>query len=285
MILSFNPIYEGDRQIICAGRDPNERDLAAIRSARAVILPQGCRWSLYRTVKENCPHFFPNYDARFAYSGKCRQVRLFRHFGVPHPPSLVFSDAAAFVKFRNTNKVHILPPYPFVFKFDWGGEGDFVYPIESESQLNSLLDRARRFENTGQSGFLIQAYIPGKPQTLRVVVIYKTVVAYWRTHSSNRFYGNLSKGAEINRISDPDLRQAGIEKVVELCQKTGINLAGFDLMFSMNKKGPRPLFLEINYFFGRQGLGGSEAYYELLTREIHRWIRDLDSSTVHDTKD
>jgi len=32
------------------------------------------------------------------------------------------------------------------------------------------------------------------------------------------------------------------------------------------------LFLEINYFFGRKGLGGSEAYYKLLQQEIDRWI-------------
>jgi ribosomal protein S6--L-glutamate ligase len=30
--------------------------------------------------------------------------------------------------------------------------------------------------------------------------------------------------------------------------------------------------LEINYFFGRRGLGGSDAFYEILKREINTWL-------------
>ena len=30
--------------------------------------------------------------------------------------------------------------------------------------------------------------------------------------------------------------------------------------------------LEINYFFGRKGLGGSDAYYEILNEEIDKWL-------------
>ena len=37
----------------------------------------------------------------------------------------------------------------------------------------------------------------------------------------------------------------------------------------------KPLFLEINYFFGRSGLGGSEKYYEILTEQIQKWIDKL----------
>jgi ribosomal protein S6--L-glutamate ligase len=38
-----------------------------------------------------------------------------------------------------------------------------------------------------------------------------------------------------------------------------------------------PLFIEINYYFGRTGLGGSEAYYRILMEEIRNWIRQLPS--------
>jgi ribosomal protein S6--L-glutamate ligase len=34
--------------------------------------------------------------------------------------------------------------------------------------------------------------------------------------------------------------------------------------------------LEINYFFGRRGLGGSNAFYEILTSEIDNWLDQLD---------
>jgi ribosomal protein S6--L-glutamate ligase len=33
--------------------------------------------------------------------------------------------------------------------------------------------------------------------------------------------------------------------------------------------------LEINYFFGRRGLGGSDAYYKVLKREIQNWIEHV----------
>ena len=65
-----------------------------------------------------------------------------------------------------------------------------------------------------------------------------------------------------------------VQAVREFCVITHINLAGFDILFSSEDKPPVPLFLEINYFFGRQGIGGSEAYYALLVEQIHRWIAD-----------
>ena len=46
MIVSFHPLFEADKNIICAGREPGADDLAAIKAAEAVILPQGCRQSL-----------------------------------------------------------------------------------------------------------------------------------------------------------------------------------------------------------------------------------------------
>ncbi len=276
MILSFNPIFEGDLQIICAGRDPDERDLAAVRSARAVVLPQGCGHALYRMARENCPHVFPNYDARFSYPGKLKQIVLFRNHGAPHPKTHIFDNVNSFPDLNDPKGLRALPAFPFVFKFDWGGEGDFVYLIESIDQLKNAVDRARQYERSGQKGFLVQQFIHGKNRTLRVVVIYEKIIAYWRKHSENQFYGNLSKGAEIDKNSDPDLREAGKRRVIDLCKKTGINLAGFDLIFSMKDNNPKPLFLEINYFFGRKGLGGSEAYYEMLTGEIRRWIDNID---------
>ncbi|MFV9646164.1 MAG: hypothetical protein ACNYWU_10105, partial [Desulfobacterales bacterium] len=59
------------------------------------------------------------------------------------------------------------------------------------------------------------------------------------------------------------------------CRHAEINLAGIDILFSSEAEKKEPLFLEINYFFGRQGLGGSEKYYELLMAEIRGWIESL----------
>ena len=63
--------------------------------------------------------------------------------------------------------------------------------------------------------------------------------------------------------------------VDRLCEKTGINLAGVDLIFPENPGEADPKLLEINYFFGRTGIGGSKRFYALLRKEVKRWINDL----------
>ena len=49
-------------------------------------------------------------------------------------------------------------------------------------------------------------------------------------------------------------------------------VAGFDVIFSSANGDPDPMLLEINYFFGRKGLGGSENYYRILLEEIRNWL-------------
>ena len=69
--------------------------------------------------------------------------------------------------------------------------------------------------------------------------------------------------------------EKAVRSVKDFCSLTGINLAGFDLLFSTDAKAASPLFLEINYYFGRRGLGGSEMFYDLLETEINQWIESL----------
>ena len=78
--------------------------------------------------------------------------------------------------------------------------------------------------------------------------------------------------------ADPDLQTAAIAATQAFCQKTGINLAGFDFLFSeadLSSFRIVPLFLEINYFFGRKGLGGSEKYYQRLQKGIDEWLANI----------
>jgi ribosomal protein S6--L-glutamate ligase len=58
----------------------------------------------------------------------------------------------------------------------------------------------------------------------------------------------------------------------KLSAATGINLAAVDFVFHFPHPNPRPLLLEINYYFGRRGLGGSLKYYRLLHRAIQAWL-------------
>ena len=281
MILSFHPCFEAHQNRLCAGRDPDARDLAVIRSADAVILPQGCKQALYAMARNNCRHVFPGYDARFAYPGKIGQSRLFKACRLPHPQTLTFSNTSAFFKRFSGRLDSIGLGFPLVFKFDWGGEGETVFLITSPTDLQRALQKAARYEQTGQSGFVLQAYVPCSNRTLRIVAINETLISYWRIQpDQNRFHANLAAGATIDAETDPDLRNAAIGVVKQFCHRSGINLAGIDLLFPAAPTGAKdapdtltqPLFLEINYFFGRRGLGGNEKFYALLNREIRRWL-------------
>lgn len=274
MILSFHPLFEADQNILCAGRSPDDSDLAAIRAATAVILPQGCGQALYEMARENCERIFPNYDARFKYPGKTGQALLFQELKAPHPESFVYPDVGCFLQEHGDGADRLPLGFPFVFKFDWGGEGDTVHLIDSPADLKDILNKAIAYEKSGQKGFLIQEYITGQNKTLRVVVIWQKKTSYWRVQAnSGSFQANLSKGAVIETEGEPDLQQLGIGVVEAVCRQTGIDLAGFDVIFSDGSLAHRrPLLLEINYFFGRTGLGGSEEYYKMLQTEISNWL-------------
>ena len=270
MILSFHPCYIADCNRICAGRLPENADLLAIQASKAVILPQGCSRALFDMARHNCSHVFPSLDAKFEYPGKSGQIRLFRKFKISHPTTLLFDSVNDFKQTIKNNK-NIRLPFPFVLKFNWGGEGEGVFFIHSNKKMQPVLKKVAAFEASGQKGFLIQTFIPCANRSLRVVVINERLISYWRVQKKeNNFFSHISKGAVIDYHSDLALQKIGQRAVMELCQKTGINLAGFDLLFPENKK--TPFFLEINYFFGRSGLGGSEKYYELLLEQIQKWI-------------
>jgi ribosomal protein S6--L-glutamate ligase len=110
-----------------------------------------------------------------------------------------------------------------------------------------------------------------------VVVIGQRYISYWRIQKNeDNFYTNLGRGAVIDAEADPTLQRKGVALVKQMCHKTGINLAGLDVIFPAQVEDPDPMLLEINYFFGRKGLGGSEAYYHILMEEIQAWIEGLD---------
>jgi ribosomal protein S6--L-glutamate ligase len=273
MIVSFHPMFEADQNIICAGREPDADDLAAIKAAEAVVLPQGCRQSLYKMARDNCRHVFPDYDARFNYPGKIGQIRLFQESGTAHPHTETFASLDDFRLQYGDAPKDTAVELPCVLKFDWGGEGETVFLIKSRQDLGELLLKAADFERSGQKGFLLQQYVPTKGRSLRVAVIGQTLISYWRIQEdSDAFMSNVARGARIDAALEPERQKAARAFVQNLCNKTGINLAGFDVIFAPVKESIRPMMLEINYFFGRRGLGGSDAFYEILKSEIENWL-------------
>jgi len=266
MVVSYHPCIPGDRNRICAGRAPDAADREALSRADAVILPQGCPSGLFEMARRLCPHVFPDYTARFRFPGKTGQVRLFRAHGLALPPSEIYESAE---DFRTRAGGSGLSP-PLVLKLDWGGEGETVFFGESAADLQ---DRAIL---AGTAGLVLQQYIPNDNRCLRVVVVGERLISYWRVQPRSReFRANLAAGAFLDPASDPGLQEIGREAVRHAGRSTGINLAGFDLIFPEGAFPPRPLFLEINYFFGREGLGGSDAYYRILQAEVTRWLEGV----------
>lgn len=273
MILSFHPIIEADQNIICAGRLPNQEDQKAIEKADAVIVPQGCSEALYRMARRHCPHVFPNLDVRFDYPGKRGQVDLFRKLNIAHPETWPFNSVADF--HRCTRNMG----FPLVVKFDWGGQGETVFKVVCAAELIKIMDQASAFEASGQSGFILQKYIACGQRSLRVVVIGTRIISYWRRQPDASCFGtSLISGAMIDYDDDPHAQAAARSVVAGFCQKTGLHLAGFDFIFSTenwNREIVAPLALEINYFFGRTGLGGSEGFYRILASEVDQWLTQL----------
>jgi ribosomal protein S6--L-glutamate ligase len=274
MIASLHPCIEKDLNILCAGRSLTVREKKRLARAGAVILPQGVTAGVYRECRRLVPRVFPNYDLRFGWEGKVGDALLFDFFQVPHPRTLAFRDGETF--FRTYRDLDLVPPllsgYPLVFKGNSGGEGSMVFLVRSHREL---LDKMILLKSPvpEQRGFILQEFIDHGGRDLRVVVLYDRLLAYWRVQPDPRkIHTNLAEGGKIDFQSDPRLRRRGIEAVRRFCRRSGINLAGFDLVFNRNQDPDRPQFLEINYYFGRKGLGGSLRFYELFQEAADRWL-------------
>ncbi|MCX7822022.1 MAG: hypothetical protein N2260_01100 [Syntrophobacterales bacterium] len=267
-VLSFNPMVKADLYRLCAGREPKERDAQIIKRARAVILPQGCSPDLYWMAVRYCPRVFPNYRCRFLYPGKTGQVRMFRAFGLPHPRTSLFGSTRDFPRFMVDSL-----KYPVVVKGNTGGEGENVLLVSDRYAMEEALYRMFLLEKSGCKGFLIQDYVPNDGKDLRIVIMGNRFYAYWRVSPQGEFLHNISKGARYELESDEDRKKAGLRLASTLKRLTGINLAGIDIIFhEKDREGEKPMLLEVNYFFGRTGLGGNEAYYRLLNEVVEEWL-------------
>jgi ribosomal protein S6--L-glutamate ligase len=274
MIASLHPCIEKDLNILCAGRDLTDREKKRLAKASAVILPQGVTAEVYRECRRLVPRVFPNYDLRFGWEGKVGDALLFDFFEVPHPRTLAFRDPEDF--WETFLDLDLVPPllsgYPLVFKGNSGGEGAMVFLIHSHEEL---LDKMAMLESpvSEQRGFVLQEFVDHGGRDLRVVVLYDQLLAYWRVQADpGKIQTNLSEGGEIDFKSDPRLRHGGVEAVRRFCRRSGINLAGFDMVFNRDQDPALPQFLEINYYFGRKGLGGSLRFYELFQQAADRWL-------------
>ena len=143
-------------------------------------------------------------------------------------------------------------------------------PRDLEEKLDLL-----RGSSVRDQGFVLQEFIDHGGRDLRVVILYDQLFAYWRVQPDpSQFRTNQRQGGEIDPEGDPKLKNEAIKAVEGFCRRAGINVAGLDILFNRTRNPDTPLFLEINYYFGRRGLGGSLRFYELFEQAADRWLAD-----------
>ncbi len=274
MILSFHSCFLADTQVILGDGTLDVHDRRHIEAADVIILPQTCPLELYQACKKASALLFPNYDTRFEYPGKTGQSRLFKELGLPHPNTKPWTSVKAF---RNKHSKGGSLPHkiPFVIKADKTHEAEGVHIIQDSATLESALESMERLEDSGLSGFVSQEWIETEANVLRVVIMGRSLRSYWkRAEGSLEKVAVISQGAKIDENWRPDLQEKAKTQVQKLSAATGINLAAIDFVFPFSHPDPQSLFLEINYSFGRQGLGGSRNFYLLLFAVLQEWLAE-----------
>jgi ribosomal protein S6--L-glutamate ligase len=282
MILSFHPCFLGDTLVILGDGTLDSHDLRHIQTAEIIILPQYCPLELYEACKSSSAQIFPNYDVRFEYPGKIGQSLLFKKYECPHPETLQWTSVRAF-KEADEGEGDFPHRMPFLIKGNDAHEAEGIYTVAHKSALETSLEDLKRLEGLESSGFISQRLIPAEGNVLRVVVIGSRTISYWkRAQATGQLITTISRGAEIDREWKPDLQKKGKIETERLVAATGINLAAIDFIFDLTQPNPRPLFLEVNYIFGRRGLGGSMRFYRLLSQALQEWLieRGVDPQSV-----
>ena len=271
MILSFHPCFVAGAQIVLADRKLSAEDRRLIQTADAIILPQTCPLALFKACTDSEALVFPEYHLRFKYPGKVGQSLLFEKMHIPHPETERWTSVK---KFRDRWKEGSTPlrGMPLFLKADKSHEGDGVFLVTGKKGLETAL---ARLEKTQPEGFVSQKRIPCRGNALRAVVLHKRIVTYWkRSDDPSEVIATVSRGSRVDKKWKPELQEKGRALAQWICEETGINLAAFDFVFDLDDADPQPFLLEINYYFGRRGLGGTERYYRLLLRAIREWLKE-----------
>lgn len=282
MILSFHPCFLGDTLVILGDGALDSHDLRHIQAAEIILLPQYCTLALYEACKSSSAQIFPNYDARFEFPGKMGQSLLFQKHKCLHPETRRWASVRAFEEALE-GEGDFPHPTPFLIKRDQAHEAEGIYTITDSSVLKRAMEDLGRLERSESAGFISQQLIPTEGNVLRIVIIGNGTITYWkRVKEPGQTITTISRGAEIDSTWRPDLQKKGEIEAERLAAETAVNLAAIDFIFDFRSADPQPLFLEINYVFGRRGLGGSMRFYRLLSEAVQEWLveRGFDPSSV-----
>jgi ribosomal protein S6--L-glutamate ligase len=215
---------------------------------------------------------FPNYETRFEYPGKIGQSLLFGRLRCPRPETRAWPSVE---KFRASYPLGKEYPHklPFFLKADTSHEAAGIYLVTDGKVLESALESLSSLEKSGFKGFISQELISSQGNVLRAVILGKRIVSYWkRPNRPGQAVSTIGRGARVDKEWRAELQEKGRIHAQSFATETGVNLAAIDFVFSLIDPDPQALFLEINYYFGRRGLGGSQHYYGLLHAAIQEWL-------------
>lgn len=257
--LSMNPLVVLEENLPNLAPVEAPEVASLIRAARGVVMPRGITRKRYQKIAAMAKNWFPNLDAKYDYSGKTKQAVLFERLQIRHPKTILYRKPQVLLDAEGKG----LPlDYPFVLKGDNGGGGSRVFPV---CCWKDLIDGLHRLP--AEEPLLIQSWVDHGGMDLRVVVVGAKMVSYFRVGGEN-FYNNVCRGGRMQPEIFPELQERGMAAVARFCHLVRINLAGFDLMFP--DEGP-PVFIEINFNFGRKGLGGTPGFRNLFREAVELW--------------
>jgi len=269
-IVSFHPLIKGKVNSSVAGKSVlTSRQLRLIKNADAVILPEICPKFLYYAVQEFQKPCFPDQRIRYECQDKLSQIRFFEVNRIPHPKTLIFPDLHSLMESTGKNSWEL--GFPFVIKLPWSHEGDGIFVIEDKDAFTIQLPQIQK-KISKDEAVIAQKFVPTKGYVLRVVVFYDKLVPYWKVGKGPII--SISKGAKVMRDLFPELKEKGMDSVKEVKSKIRVDLAALDMIFDMERP-TLPLWLELNFSFGRRGLGGRRGFYDLLLRAVKTWLQDL----------
>jgi len=273
-VISYHPALEADQSFLLRSRRPLERrDLLAILRAGAVLLPQAPRADLYRLVAGVGRPHFPRAGVYFCLDGKVGNHRLFRDLGLPQPPTLAFEGLEQVLDAWREGRLEVagITP-PLVVKGAGGGEGSNVFLVREPGELAELAGRVETFCARGPSGLVVQKYLDGGGGDARVVLLGRRCEAFWRRCAPGEFRSNLSNGGRVDRRWRPAELERAVELARRLQEAAGLDVAAVDILVP---PGGEPLLLELNFYFGRRALGGSDAFLQMYLAAVRRWLEGL----------
>ncbi|MCB2193691.1 MAG: hypothetical protein KQI62_19100 [Deltaproteobacteria bacterium] len=269
-IVSYHPGLEADINLVLVSQRPlDQHDREVAGRAAAILLPQVCRADLFDLAQASGAPFFPNPATHLSHDGKVGNFRLFSELGLPHPATVEFPDltAAAQAWEQGREEVAALGA-PVVAKGAGGGMGENVFLVSNPAELRGLAGRLETYCHRGPSGMVLQRFLPGATD-MRVVLMHDTAQVYWRKAAQREFRANLAQGGSFSTQGPAQEREVALALARRLQKAAGLDLAGVDVMLTPEGE---PLLLEINFFFGRHALGGSEEFLRRYLEAVRRWL-------------